>query len=215
MKPGRIGVRVRGTWGSPESSAWIVPWEWIMKMIVGLGNPGRSYARTRHNVGANVVLEAARHLGVSLDRGSMQAEWGRGKKDDLEFLLVLPMTYMNLSGQAVSALARYFKIPDEEILVVVDDLNLALGKLRFRSEGSAGGHNGLKSIIELLGRQAFHRLRIGIGAPAGVMQVTDFVLGTFFPEELPVMDAAVKRAAEAAVCWLEKGMAPAMRLYNG
>jgi len=186
-----------------------------MKLIVGLGNPGRVYERTRHNAGANAVAALAGRLGVPLTQTSMDAVWGKGRHAGQDVILALPTTYMNLSGQAVSGLSLFFKIPPDMILAVVDDLNLPLGKLRFREEGSAGGHNGLKSMIHMLGSQVFHRLRIGIGAPPPRMEVTDFVLGAFTAEEQPAIRQAYHRAAEAAQCWLENGVAAAMRQYNG
>ncbi len=186
-----------------------------MKLIVGLGNPGPRYRDTRHNLGAEVVARAARELGIGLTHGTHHARWGRSRARGLDVLLALPSTYMNESGRAVGALARYHKVSLDDILVVSDDLNLAPGRLRLRRGGSAGGHNGLQSVIEALGQDGFHRLRVGTGAPGPGQDQVDFVLGRFTAEEQAARRDAVERGAEAVRCWLEEGIDAAMRRFNG
>jgi peptidyl-tRNA hydrolase, PTH1 family len=185
-----------------------------VKLIVGLGNPGPEYAKTRHNVGANVITVLSSHCDVELSHRTHYADWGRGYLQQEAFVLARPQTYMNCSGQSVAALSRYFKIPPEQTLVIVDDFNLPLGALRFRSQGSAGGHNGLKSIIERLGSQEFQRLRIGVDKPPPFMEVSDYVLGRFSKDEKNIMQETLEKASEAARCWLVAGMESAMREYN-
>lgn len=185
-----------------------------MKLIVGLGNPGPEYGDTRHNLGANVIAELAAQFDLKLTHHTLHAQWGRGFYQQKAFILARPLTYMNCSGQAVAALVRYFKLTPEQVLIMVDDFNLPLGRLRIRSQGSAGGHNGLKSIIERTGTQAFHRLRIGIDKPPAFMEVTDYVLGRFCKEEKSVVREILCQAAAAARCWLEQGISRAMLDYN-
>jgi PTH1 family peptidyl-tRNA hydrolase len=186
-----------------------------MKLIVGLGNPGERYAGTRHNLGAMVLFQLARELNLELSHSSMQSKWGRSRHQADECILAFPQTYMNLSGQAVQALVRYFKIPLEHIIIITDDLNLPVGRLRFRAEGSAGGHNGLKSIIENLGTLQFARLRLGVGQTPPGWDTADYVLSKFSTEELDAVADGVKKAAEAVRCWLIEGLPSAMRTYNG
>lgn len=186
-----------------------------MKLIVGLGNPGSRYRGTRHNLGAEVVARAAQDLGIELTHTSCRAQWGRCRTAGREALLALPATYMNESGLAVATLVRYHKIPLEHTLVVSDDLNLAPGRLRLRSGGSAGGHNGLRSVIEVLGQDGFHRLRVGIGTPPPGVDQVDYVLGRYLPGEVEAHRDAVVRGAKAVLCWLEEGIEAAMRRFNG
>lgn len=186
-----------------------------MKLIVGLGNPGSRYRGTRHNLGAEVVARTAQDLGIELTHTSCRALWGRSRTAGREALLALPSTYMNESGASVAALVRYHKIPLPQTLVVSDDLNLPPGRLRLRSGGSAGGHNGLRSILEALGQDGFHRLRVGIGAPAPGVDQADYVLGRYPSDELELHRDAVVRGASAVLCWLEEGLEAAMRRFNG
>ena len=185
-----------------------------MKLIVGLGNPGPRYRATRHNLGAEVAARAALRLGVELTHSTCHARWGRSRARGREALLAFPATYMNESGLAVAALARYHKFPPEDILVISDDLHLAPGRLRLRRGGSSGGHNGLQSVIEHLGSDDFHRLRVGIGAPVAGGDQVEYVLSRFPAEERAQILAAVERASEAVLCWLEEGLDAAMRHFN-
>ncbi|MBN1594352.1 aminoacyl-tRNA hydrolase, partial [candidate division FCPU426 bacterium] len=184
------------------------------KLIIGLRNPGPEYVRTRHNLGAEAVLALASRMRVHLSHTTLHAEWGRGYAQGQNVILATPSLYMNCSGRTVTALVKYFKSPLEKILVVVDDFNLPLQTLRFRAEGSAGGHNGLKSIIGSLGTQTFHRLRLGIGNPPAGMEITDYVLGRFRREERVQAEKTIAKAAEAAWCWLTQGITRAMTEYN-
>jgi PTH1 family peptidyl-tRNA hydrolase len=185
-----------------------------VKLIVGLGNPGPRYRATRHNLGAEVVERAAQALGLALTHTTCRAQWGRSRGEGRKALLALPSTYMNGSGQAVAALARYHKISPTDILVVSDDLHLAPGRLRLRRGGSAGGHNGLQSVIDTLGSDVFHRLRVGIGAPGPGGDQVEYVLGRFTAGEQEARRNAVEHGAEAALCWLEEGIDAAMRRFN-
>jgi PTH1 family peptidyl-tRNA hydrolase len=183
-----------------------------MKVIVGLGNPGREYAGTRHNVGQGVVdlLAASPRAGRFQER--FQAEVAELAADAGKVLLVKPTTYMNLSGQCVRELVDFYKLPIEELLIVCDDINLPLGKLRFRARGSHGGHNGLRNIQQHLGTAEYSRLRIGVGSPDE--DAVDHVLGRFRASELPVIRDAIALAAQAAAVWIEKGIEVCMNQYN-
>lgn len=181
-----------------------------IRLIVGLGNPGAEYNRTRHNVGFNVVDFLASEWGLTWQHSkSWHALWAKGEKA----ILVKPTSYMNRSGEALSAVAGFYKIAHAEILVVLDDMALELGRLRLRPEGGTGGHNGLESIIVHLGTEAIPRLRIGIGAAPSEGAV-DYVLGRFFEEEMPIVQKTVERAGEAVKCAIDKGVLSAMNLFN-
>jgi PTH1 family peptidyl-tRNA hydrolase len=184
-----------------------------MKLVVGLGNPGRQYAGTRHNVGYGVVDILAASPKAERFQGRFQAQVAELALDAAKVLLVKPETYMNLSGQCVRQILDFYKLPLEELLVVCDDINLPLAKLRFRAGGSHGGHNGLRNILEHLGTAEFARLRIGVGSPdAGAVE---HVLSRFRPSEMPLIEDAVRLAAQAVVVWVEKGIEVCMNQYNG
>lgn len=186
-----------------------------MKLIVGLGNPGPRYTWTRHNLGFLAVDALAEMLRVSVDVKEGNALTGRARAGGERLLLAKPLTYMNRSGESVAALSGYYRVPPEEILVICDDLALSPGQLRLRSRGSAGGHNGLRSIIHSLGTEAFPRLRMGIGAvPEGVAGAT-YVLSEYPTEQRPAVLAFARRAAEAALLWAEEGIERAMVRCNG
>jgi peptidyl-tRNA hydrolase, PTH1 family len=183
-----------------------------MKLIVGLGNPGRRYAGTRHNVGFNVLdLLAERH---ALEWESAPADAVMAKWRAAGVLLAKPLTFMNLSGHAVGELLRYFKIDLPDLFVVVDDVNLELGRLRTRRGGSAGGHNGLKSLIAQLGTDQFARLRVGVGRGDSRRDLADHVLATFDADERPIVDDAVGRTADAVELFIEQGIGPVMNRFN-
>ncbi len=186
-----------------------------MKLVVGLGNPGRRYEGTRHNVGYIVVGELAKKYFASGPRNRFQGETAEADLDGEKTLLLTPTTYMNLSGASVLAARDFYKIPQEDLLVVCDDLNLPLAKLRVRAAGSAGGQKGLEDIIRRLGTDKFTRLRIGIGAPPDGWSWPDFVLSKFTKEEIPAMEQAVARAIEAIVVWTREGVQTCMDRYNG
>ena len=185
-----------------------------MKLIVGLGNVGRKYENTRHNVGFNVLELVAQRNG-----GSSPKEKFDGRTMDVmvgseRALLLWPHTLMNLSGKSVGAAVAFYQLPLSDVLVICDDFNLPLGKLRFRSQGSAGGQNGLADIIKRLSSEEFSRLRVGIGPVPDAWDAADFVLGRFGPSDRAMIDESIERAAEAAECWVSGGTAVAMNKFN-
>ena len=184
-----------------------------LKLIVGLGNPGRDYEHTRHNVGFQVAEELARRYRVTLKN---HAKWKARAVRIPDFgegvLLAEPTTFMNLSGWAVRELASFHKLAPPDLLIIYDDADLPLGRLRLRASGSAGGHNGLKSIIQELGTSEFPRLRVGVGRQDG--ELKHHVLGRFDSDEKPQIDAAVKRAADAAEVFVKENILAAMNQYN-
>ncbi len=181
-----------------------------IRLIVGLGNPGPEYERTRHNIGFMVLDRLATEWRVNWERS---AKWGALWAKAEQAILVKPMTYMNRSGAPLQAVSQFYKIAPEETLAVFDDLDLPLGRLRIRLEGGTGGHNGLDSIITTLGSDQIPRLRVGIGA-APEAGAVDYVLGRFFAEEQPLVDKTVARAAEAVKCSIDKGVVSAMNTFN-
>lgn len=187
-----------------------------MRLTVGLGNPGREYRDTRHNVGFLVVDEIARRHGLTLAMAPSQVlETLVAKKYGPNPVLVArPLTYMNRSGDAVAALVRYYDIAPADLLVVVDEVALPFGRLRARARGSAGGHNGLKSIIERLGTTEFARLRLGIGRGDPQRDLADHVLATFEPGERPALEEFIARAADAAEMFAADGIEQVMNTYN-
>jgi len=185
-----------------------------MKLIIGLGNPDRRYRHTRHNVGWEVIDRVGRRLGIAVDQDDGWATVGAGTVGRRRVLLAKPQTYVNLSGTAVADLRRRHRVKIEDLVVVVDDLDLPLGRLRLRPGGSHGGHNGLRSIIDALGSDAFPRLRVGIGRPPEGMDPAQFVLTPFTAEERATMDPALERAAEAIETVIREGLQAAMNRFN-
>ena len=185
-----------------------------MKLIVGLGNPGRRYRQTRHNVGWEVISRLARRARIAVDDEDGFSEVGRGSIGGTRVILARPQTYVNVSGEAVRDLRRRHRLRPQDILVVIDDLDLPLGRLRLRASGSAGGHNGLKSIIEALGTTEFPRLRVGIGRPPEGVDPADHVLTRFTSDERAVVDAALDRSAEAIETAITEGIETAMNRFN-
>ena len=183
---------------------------------MGLGNPGDQYENTRHNVGFMVADELAERHNIPVQRLKFRALTNTVTIGDRKVLLMKPVTYMNLSGEAVHEAAAFYKIPPEHILVVSDEVALAPGKLRVRRSGSAGGHNGLKNIIAHLGTDQFPRIRLGVGQkPHPDYDMADWVLGKFQGEDKKAVEAAVKKAADAAECLIREGVDKAMNQYNG
>lgn len=180
-----------------------------IRLVAGLGNPGREYQRTRHNVGFMVLDRLAADAQLPWDYSE---KWGAAWAKT-NVILIKPATYMNRSGQPLAAIANFYKIAASEILVVLDDFALPLGRLRLRAQGSSGGHNGLESVFEHFGTEEIARLRIGIGAAPSAGAV-DYVLGRFFEEEKPILDAAIRRAADAVNCVIDKGLDAAMNVFN-
>jgi PTH1 family peptidyl-tRNA hydrolase len=181
----------------------------VFRLIVGLGNPGRQYRRTRHNAGFFVLDELARRAATDFHP---DARWNAELAVSGGRTFMKPQTFMNLSGEAAGGFCRYFKVAPGEVLVITDDTALPLGDLRLRRRGSAGGHNGLQSVIDHLGTEEVPRLRVGIGAPRGTLH--NHVLGAFSGDELPTLQQAVTRAADAVVCAESRGLDAAMNLYN-
>ena len=185
-------------------------------LIVGLGNPGEKYERTRHNVGFLVVDTLAEELDIPVQKLKHRALTNTARVGGRKALLMKPVTFMNLSGEAVRPAADFYHVPPERVLVISDDTALPLGKLRLRKGGSAGGHNGLKSIIQHLGTDQFPRIRLGVGEkPHPDYDMADWVLGKFQGEDQKIMDEAVKRAADAVECLLKEGTDRAMNRFNG
>ncbi len=186
-----------------------------MYIIVGLGNPERRYDGTRHNIGFSAITVLADTYGISMDIKKHRAVCGKGVIQGQKVLLAMPQTYMNLSGESVRELVDYYKIdPEEELIVVYDDINLAPGKLRIRPKGSAGGHNGIKNIIAHLGTQVFPRVRIGVGEKPKGWDLADYVLGRFSGEEEPVIREALDKAAQACVEIMNEDVSSAMNKFN-
>lgn len=184
-----------------------------MHMVVGLGNPGAEYIGTRHNVGFEVIERLSARHNIQVGRRDFQAVYGDGRIGEARALLVRPMTYMNLSGEAVAAMCRYFKIPVEQVIVVLDEVALPVGQLRLRYQGSAGGHNGMANLIQMLHTDRIPRVRIGVGA-ARPGKMIGHVLGRFADVEKPLMEEAYLRSAEAIECALAEGFETAMNRYN-
>lgn len=184
-------------------------------LIVGLGNPGAKYAGTRHNAGFDALDWAARRWGIRVDRARFDALTGTGEAAGHKVLLLKPQTFMNLSGQAVGKAAAFYKVPAQNVIVLFDDISLAPGRLRLRKAGSAGGHNGVKSIISQIG-QEFPRVKIGVGAkPHPDYDLADWVLSRFTAQERKSLDPAIDRAAEAVETVLKEGIERAASRYNG
>ena len=183
---------------------------------MGLGNPGKDYERTRHNCGFRAIDILAQSLGCKIDKGKFQGLYGQVNYSGVKLYLLKPQTYMNLSGRSVLQLSAYFNIPPQRIIVLFDDISLPPGKIRIRKDGSAGGHNGIKSIIQELGSQDFPRVKIGVGAKAHPEQdLADWVLSGFSKDEEKALVSALENAAEASVMIINKGVEAAANKFNG
>ncbi|MDQ0233282.1 aminoacyl-tRNA hydrolase [Metabacillus malikii] len=185
-----------------------------MKLIVGLGNPGKQYELTRHNVGFMVIDELSKELSIPLDRQKFNGVYGMGHIAGEKVILLKPLTYMNLSGECIRPLMDYYEISDDELVVIYDDLDLPVGKIRLRTKGSAGGHNGIKSIILHLATQQFNRVRVGIDRPKNGMKITDYVLGRFLDEEQVEISHAIKRSTLACEKWVTTDFLQVMNEFN-
>jgi PTH1 family peptidyl-tRNA hydrolase len=185
-----------------------------MKLIVGLGNVGRRYQGTRHNIGFQVIAELERRYAAGKPRLAFEGEVRDAQIGGHRCLLLTPHTYMNRSGRSVGEARDFYKLANQDLLVVSDDFNLPLGRLRLREKGSSGGQKGLEDIIRRLGDD-FPRLRIGVGSPPQGWDPADYVLSKFTPEEREEAEIAVQRAADAVVVWVEEGMQAAMNRFNG
>ena len=185
-------------------------------LIVGLGNPGKEYARSRHNCGFRALDILAAFLNCKVDKGKFQGLYGQCTYEGKKLLLLKPQTYMNLSGRSVLQLSAYFHIPPQRIIVLFDDISLPPGRLRVRADGSAGGHNGIKSIISELGSQDFPRVKIGVGAkPTPDYDLADWVLSSFSAQEEKALEPALENAAKAALSIIDRGIAETANRFNG
>ena len=185
-------------------------------LIVGLGNPGDNYSRTRHNVGFRTVDILGAKLGIKIDRAKFRGLYGQGTYNGQKVILLKPQTFMNLSGLSVMDAARFYKLPPEKIIVVFDDISLDVGRLRIRGDGSAGGHNGIKSIIGSLNSQSFPRVKVGVGAkPHPDYDLADWVLSAFPPAEEKLLGPALERAADACLSLIDHGVYETANRYNG
>ncbi len=185
-------------------------------LIVGLGNPGREYEKTRHNAGFRALDILAENLGCKVDRLKFQGLYGQVNYQGTKLFLLKPQTYMNLSGRSVLQLSAYFNIPPQRIIVLFDDISLEPGRLRVRADGSAGGHNGIKSIIAEVGSQAFPRVKIGVGGKAHPEQdLADHVLSGFSANEEKALSVSLKNAADAALAIIDRGVPEAANRFNG
>ncbi len=186
-----------------------------MYIIAGLGNPGKEYEGTRHNVGFSVIDELADKYNISVDTAKHKGMIGKGVIEGEKVILVKPMTYMNLSGECIREVMEYYKADIEDLIVVFDDISLEPGKLRLRPKGSAGGHNGIKNIIAQLGSDGFKRVKFGVGDKPKGWDLADWVLGRFPKEADKTLADARVRACEAVVCMMQEGITSAMNQYNG
>ena len=185
-------------------------------LIVGLGNPGREYEKTRHNCGFRAIDSLADQLGCRIDKAKFQGLYGQTNYKGKKLLLLKPQTFMNLSGRSVLQLSAYFNVPPQRIIVMFDDISLEPGRLRVRKDGSAGGHNGIKSIIAEVGSQEFPRVKIGVGAkPHPEYDLANWVLSTFTALEEKALEPALKWAGEAALCIIDHGVPETANRYNG
>jgi peptidyl-tRNA hydrolase, PTH1 family len=185
-----------------------------MKLIVGLGNPGSEYDGTRHNVGFEVIDLLARRHNISVSKRNFKSVYGEGIIEGEKVLLVRPMTYMNLSGEAVGAIARFYKLEPTDVWVILDEVALPPGRIRLRFKGSAGGHNGMSNIITMLHTQDVPRIRLGVGSAKSGSAMVGHVLGKFRKEESPLIEEAVERSADAIECAIKEGFEMAMNRFN-
>lgn len=185
-----------------------------MYIIVGLGNPTREYAGTRHNIGFDAITRIADDYNISMNIKKHKAICGAGFINGEKVLLAQPQTYMNLSGESVRELVDFFKLDIDNLIIIYDDITLDVGQLRVRPKGSAGGHNGIKSIIKHLGTENFKRIRVGVGNKPADWDLADYVLGRFPKEEEKLVRESLKRTSEACTDLIEKGMDYTMNLYN-
>lgn len=185
-----------------------------MKLIVGLGNPGSAYSKTRHNIGFEVIEELAQRSGMPVNQNKFNGVFSLVHQGGEKMILLKPLTYMNLSGESIRPIMEYYDIDIENLLVIYDDLDLPVGKIRLRQKGSAGGHNGIKSTIAHLGTQNFNRIRIGIDRPPLGMKVPDYVLGKFGKDEWQEMQPVIQTCADACEKWINTPFIEVMNQFN-
>lgn len=188
--------------------------EEVMKIIVGLGNPEKKYDGTRHNIGFAVIDKMADEYNISMDTKKHKGVCGKGVIGGEKVVLVKPQTYMNLSGECVRQVVDYYKVTAEDVIVIFDDISLNVGKLRIRPKGSAGGHNGIKSIIAHLGGETFPRIKFGVGDKPKGYDLADYVLGHFAKSEMPAIEEGIDRAIKACECMITEGVDSAMNKFN-
>lgn len=185
------------------------------RLVAGLGNPGRDYAQTRHNIGFMVIDYLLEKLSLIIDKKKFDVEFCAAERQGEKLLFARPMTYMNNSGHSLLKLARYFNAADDRMLVIHDDIDLAFGQIKIKARGGHGGHNGIKSMIQAFGRDDFTRIRVGIGHPGDKTDVVGHVLGTFSKDEAENLAPLIQRSGEAAITILEKGPREAMNRFHG
>ncbi|UCZ55192.1 aminoacyl-tRNA hydrolase [Bacillus shivajii] len=185
-----------------------------MKLIVGLGNPGKKYDGTRHNIGFEVIDQCQESLSISLDQSKFKGTFGYRQIGEEKIFLLKPLTYMNLSGESIVPLMNFYKMDVEDLLVIYDDLDLPPGSIRLRQKGGHGGHNGIRSIISQLGTDKFKRIRVGIGRPPEGQAVPNYVLGGFQQDERIEVDRAVEKSVKAIEAWTTTSFANVMNEYN-
>ncbi|MBO5007261.1 MAG: aminoacyl-tRNA hydrolase [Clostridia bacterium] len=187
-----------------------------MYLIAGLGNPEKKYEATRHNIGFETIDLLAHKMGISLNKIKHKAVFGDGMISGEKVIIAKPQTYMNLSGESIRDIVNFYKIPVENVIIVCDDINLEIGRIRIRPKGSDGGHNGLKSIIYQLASDGFVRIRMGVGAPKGEhYNLADYVLGKFSKEEIEILTPTANRVVDAVELIIRKDTAAAMNKFNG
>lgn len=184
-----------------------------MFLIVGLGNPGKEYEQTRHNIGFKVVDNIAKEYNIEINRQKFKGVYGEGFIDNEKVILLKPTTYMNLSGDSVREVVDFYKLTNEDVLVIYDDISLDLGRLRIREKGSAGGHNGIKSIIAQLGTDVFPRIKVGVGQPN--VDLVNYVLGRFTKEEMAVLSKSIDASTKATREIIKSDVKKAMNQFNG
>jgi peptidyl-tRNA hydrolase, PTH1 family len=187
----------------------------LVKLIIGLGNPGKPYEHTRHNIGFDVIDELANKWNAPLNQSKFNGMYASIHRPEGKVILLKPLTYMNLSGECVRPLMDYFNIDVEDIIVIYDDLDLDTGKLRLRGKGSAGGHNGIKSLIQHLGTQEFNRIRVGVSRPPAGIKVADYVLSKFSKEDQPIVKDSIDKSCDAVELALTKPFLEVMNKFNG
>ena len=186
-----------------------------MYIIAGLGNPGNKYEGTRHNIGFEIIDYIGRTYNININRLGFKALYGSGDIEGEKVILLKPQTFMNLSGQAVKEICDFYKLPSEKFIVIYDDVSLPLGKIRIRPKGSAGGHNGIKNIIYMLGTDIFPRIKVGVGMPENPhIDMADHVLGSFSKADFDILLESAKKATEALPIIMKDGCAAAMNKYN-
>ena len=185
-----------------------------MYLVIGLGNPEAEYSKTRHNMGFNTINKIAQQYNIEINKNKFQGLYESAVIEGKKVILVKPQTYMNLSGNCVKEIADFYKVQKEEILVIYDDMDIEPGKIKIRKKGSSGGHNGMKSIIQMLGTEEFPRIRIGIGRPEHNGDEINYVIGAIPEEEIPKLEKGVKKAKEAVIEILKNGIDSAMNKLN-